>query len=191
MRNTRNNKPSFLDTQIIPFLKKYGIFLVVLFLAFPYAYKYLKRAIESVKNTNLEAIKEQNANENAKASPEIVKKKVSDIKKSYPSISQKTMDTIVASAFKIAEAFGTNVDDNHVLLGGTVDLYNISAWSEDEKTAITFLKKHTGTFPILEDVYYKTATKSKNLRNDIIKYLSRSQYAELAKFYKSKGYNWL
>ncbi|SHL40384.1 hypothetical protein [Flavobacterium chilense] len=191
MRNTRNNKPSFLDTKIIPFLKKYGIFLVVLFLVFPYAYKYLKRAIESVKNTNLEAIKEQNSNENAKASPDIVKKKVADIKKSYPSISQKTMDTIVASAFKIAEAFGTNVDDNHVLLGGTIDLYNISSWSEDEKTAITFLKKHTGTFPILEDVYYKTATKSKNLRNDIIKYLSKSQYSELAKFYKSKGYNWL
>lgn len=191
MRNTRNNKPSFLDTKIIPFLKKYGIFLVVLFLVFPYAYKYLKRAIESVKNTNLEAIKEQNSNENAKASPEIVKKKVSDIKKSYPSISQKTMDSIVASAFKIAESFGTNVDDNHVLLGGTIDLYNISAWGEDEKTAISYLKKHTGTFPILEDVYYKTATKSKNLRNDIIKYLSKSQYSELAKFYKSKGFNWL
>lgn len=190
MRNTRN-KPSFLNTKVIPFLKKYGIFLIVLFLVFPYAYKYLKRAIESVKNTNLEAIKEQNSNENAKASPEIVKKKVADIKKSYPSISQKTMDSIVASAFKIAEAFGTNVDDNHVLLGGTIDLYNISAWTEDEKTAIAFLKKHTGTFPILEDVYYKTATKSKNLRNDIIKYLSKSQYSELAKFYKSKGYNWL
>jgi hypothetical protein len=190
MRNT-SKKASFLDTKLIPFFKKYGIFLVVLFLVFPYAYKYLKRAIESVKNTNLEAIKEQNSNENAKASPDIIKAKVADVKKKYPTISQKTMDTIVASAFKIAEAFGTNVDDNHVLLGGTIDLYNISAWTEDEKTAISFLKKHTGTFPILEDVYYKTATKSKNLRNDIIKYLSKSQYNELAKFYKSKGYNWL
>mgnify|MGYP003611656859 CR=1 FL=1 len=190
MRNT-SKKASFLDTKLIPFFKKYGIFLVALFLVFPYAYKYLKRAIESVKNTNLEAIKEQNSNENAKASPDIIKAKVADVKKKYPTISQKTMDTIVASAFKIAEAFGTNVEDNHVLLGGTIDLYNISAWTEDEKTAISFLKKHTGTFPILEDVYYKTATKSKNLRNDIIKYLSKTQYNELAKFYKSKGFNWL
>ncbi|MEA9414262.1 hypothetical protein, partial [Flavobacterium sp. PL02] len=76
-------------------------------------------------------------------------------------------------------------------LGGTIDLYNISAWSEDEKGAISILKKHTGTFPILEELYYKTATKSKNLRNDILKYLSSSQYNDLAKFYKSKGYNWL
>lgn len=190
MRNARN-KPSFLNTKIIPFFKKYGIFLIVLFLVFPYAYKYLKRGIETVKDANLEAEKTRNSNENAKADPTIVKQKVVDIKKKYPTIAAKTMDTIVASAFKIAESFGTNVDDNHVLLGGTIDLYNINAWSEDEETAIKYLKKHLGTFPILEDVYYKTATKSKNLRNDIIKYLSKSQYKELSNFYQSKGYNWL
>lgn len=190
MRNTRQ-KPSFLDTKVIPFFKKYGIFLIVLFLVFPYVYKYVKSAVNSIKNTNLEAEKTENANENAKANPIITKAKVEDIKKKYPTMSAKTMDAITASAFKIAKAFGTNVDDNHVLLGGAIDLYNVSAWSEDEKTAITYLKKHTGTFPILEEVYYKTATKSKNLRNDIIKYLSNSQYKELANFYKSKGYNWL
>ncbi|MBZ4040982.1 hypothetical protein [Flavobacterium hibisci] len=190
MRNTRK-KPSFLDTKLIPFLKRYGIFLIVLFLVFPYAYKYLKRGIEIVRDSNLEAKKEQNSNENAKADPAIIKNKLEQIKRNYPTISKKTMDTITASAFKIAKAFGTNVDDNHVLLGGTIDLYNVSAWTEDEAAAMSALKKHTGTFPILEEIYYKTATKSKNLRNDILKYLSNSQYQEMAKFYKSKGYNWL
>ena len=191
MRNTRNNKPSFLNTAIIPFFKKYGIFLIVLFLVFPYAYKYLKRTIASVRDTNLEAEKIENANQNAKADPVLTKQKVQDIKKKYPTINQKTIDAITASAFKIAKAFGTNVDDNHVLFGGTIDLYNITAWTEDEKTAMSVLKKHIGTFPILEEIYYKTATKSKNLRNDILKYLSKSQYDEMARFYKSKGYNWL
>lgn len=190
MRNARK-KPSFLDTKVIPFLKRYGIFLIVLFLVFPYVYKYVKTAIESIKNTNLEAQKTENSNQNAKADPVITKTKLQDIKKKYSTISSKTIDAVSASAFKIAKAFGTNVDDNHVLLGGTIDLYNISAWSEDEKAAMAVLKKHTGTFPILEEVYYKTATKSKNLRNDILKYLSKSQYDEMAKFYKSKGYNWL
>ncbi|MDN3673439.1 hypothetical protein QWY99_10280 [Flavobacterium branchiarum] len=190
MRNARK-KPSFLDTKIIPFLKKYGIFLIVLFLVFPYAYKYLKRAIESIKDTNLEAKKTENTNENAKADPIITKGKLEAIKKRYPTLNKKTMDGLSASAFKIAKAFGTNVDDNHVLFGGSIDLYNISAWGEDEKSAMSILKKHTGTFPILEELYYKTATKSKNLRNDILKYLSRSQYEEMSKFYKSKGYNWL
>lgn len=191
MRNTRNKKPSFLDTQIIPFFKKYGIFLIILFLVFPYAYKYFKNLVEMVRNTNLEAEKTKNSNENAKADPIITKTKVEEIRQKYPTINTKTMDTITASAFKIAKAFGTNVDDNHVLLGGSIDLYNIAAWSEDEKTAMETLKKHTGTFPILEEVYYKSATKSKNLRNDILNYLSKSQYSEMAKFYKSKGYNWL
>lgn len=191
MRTARNNKASFIDSKIIPFLKKYGIFLVVLFLVFPYVYKYIKKGIEIVRDTNLEAKKTQNSNENAKADPIIIKTKVADVKKKYPTIPAKTMDTIVASAFKIAEAFGTNVDDNHVLLGGSIDLYNISAMTEDEATAIKYLKKHTGTFTILEEVYYKTATKSKNLRNDIMKYLSKSEYNDLAKFYKNKGYNWL
>lgn len=191
MRNARNNKASFLDSKVIPFFKKYGIFLAVLFLVFPFLYKYIKKSIDIVKDTNLQSEKAQNASENGKASPDIIKKKVADIKKSYPTISKSTMDNIVSSAFKIAQAFGTNVDDNHVLLGGAVDLYNISAMTEDEATAIKYLKKHTGTFTILEEVYYKTATKSKNLRNDILRYLSKSEYSELAKFYKSKGYNWL
>ncbi|MDQ8014471.1 MAG: hypothetical protein REI96_18630 [Flavobacterium nitrogenifigens] len=190
MRNTRQ-KPSFLNSKLIPFFKKYGIFLAILFLAFPFVYKYIKKSIDMVKDTNLESKKAQNSSENAKADPTIIKNKVQAIKKKYPTVSSKSMDSIVASAFKIAEAFGTNVDDNHVLFGGTIDLYNIKAMTEDEATAIKYLKKHTGTFTILEDVYYRTATKSKNLRNDIIKYLSKSEYNELAKFYKSKGYNWL
>lgn len=190
MRNARN-KPSFLNAKIIPFFKKYGIFLIILFLVFPYAYKYVRIAIEKVRNSNLEAQKTKNSNENAKADPTITKDKIQAIKKKYSSVSSKTMDNIVASAFKIAKAFGTNVDDNHVLFGGAIDLYNIKAMTEDEETAIAYLKKHTGTFPILEDVYYKTATKSKNLRNDILEYLSKAQYAEMAKYYKSKGYNWL
>lgn len=101
------------------------------------------------------------------------------------------MDTLLASALKIAKAFGTNVDDNHVLLWGSIDLYNIAAMVEDEDTAITYLKKHTGTFPILEEMYYKTATKSKNLKNDIMKYLSQSEYKQLSNYYKKAGYAWL
>lgn len=191
MRNSRTKKPSFLDTQVIPFFKKYGIFLLILFLVFPYLWKYLKNGIEVIRNANQQAEIEKNSNENAKADPVLTKKKVEEIKQKYPTISTKTMDTITASAFAIAEAFGTNVDDNHVLFGGTIDLYNVKAWTEDEEKAISYLKKHIGTFPILEEVYFKTATKSKNLRNDITKYLSKSQYETLAKFYKSKGYNWL
>jgi hypothetical protein len=190
MRNA-SKKPSFLDAKIIPFFKKYGIFLIILFLVFPYVYKYVRSSIETIRNTNLEAQKTKNANENAKADPTITKNKIQAIRKKYSSLSSKSMDSIVSSAFKIAKAFGTNVDDNHVLFGGAIDLYNIKAMTEDEETAMAYLKKHTGTFPILEDVYYKTATKSKNLRNDILQYLSKSQYDEMARFYKSKGYNWL
>ena len=70
MRNVRN-KPNFLDSKVIPFFKKYGIFLIVLFLVFPYVYKYIRPGIESVKNTNLEAKTTPNTNENAKADPVI------------------------------------------------------------------------------------------------------------------------
>lgn len=190
MRNARK-KPSFLDTKIIPFLKKYGIFLIVLFLVFPYLYKYIKQAINIVKDTNLEAKQTENANQNAKADPVLTKEKVNQIKKAYPNVSPKRIDEIEAAAKKIAYALGTNVDDNHVLFGGKIDLYNIRAMTEDEQGAIKELKKFTGTFPILEEMYYKTATKSKNLKNDLIKYLSPTDLQKLSKFYKSVGYSWL
>ncbi|MEO6177291.1 MAG: hypothetical protein ABIP27_19205 [Flavobacterium circumlabens] len=190
MRNVRK-KPNLLDTKIIPFLKSYGIFLIVLFLAFPYVYKYVKQLIASVKNTNLQVKEIQNANQNGKADPVITKAKVLTIKKKYPKVSSKRIDEIEASAKKIAYAFGTNVDDNHVLFGGVIDLYNIRAMTEDEQGAIKELKKFTGTFPILEEMYYGTATKSKNLKNDLIKYLSTTDLKKLSAFYKKAGYSWI
>jgi len=188
MRNTIK-KPSFLDSAIIPFLKKYGIFLIALFVLFPYIYKYFVNMIESVRNTNSEVEQTRNSNENATANPILIKEKVKDIKVKYPKISSSVMDSIVASSFKIADAFGVGVGDYKTFLG--INWFNPTDMVENEKVALKYLKKHTGTFSVLEDVYYKTATKSRNLRNDIMEYLSNDQYDELAKFYKSKGYNWL
>jgi hypothetical protein len=145
--------------------------------------------IESVRNTNLESEKTRNSNENTKGDPILIKQKVNAIKLNYPKISTAVMDGLVASAFKIADAFGVGVADYKTALG--VSFFNPSDWFEDEKAALKYLKKHTGTFGILEDVYYKTATKSRNLRNDLIEYLSNEQYDELSKYYRSKGYNWL
>jgi len=190
MRNVRK-KPNFLDTKIIPFLKRYGIFLIVLFLAFPYVYKYLKRSIESVKNTNLEAKAEENRNENGKADPIIIKAKVKEIRKAYPNVSDKRMQEIATGAQKIAFALGTNVEDNHILFSGTMEVFNVAAWSEDEKAVIKELKKFTGTFPILEELYYKTATRSRNLKNDLLRYLSATDVKNMSNFYKKMGYNWL
>lgn len=190
MRNVRK-KPNFLDTKIIPFLKKYGIFLILLFFAFPFIYKYVNKVIDSIRDTNLEAQRAKNSTENSKSDPEITKKKVAEIKKSYPNVSPKRIDEIEASAKKIAYSLGTNVDDNHVLFGGIIDLYNIRAMVEDEEAVIKELKKYTGTFPIVEEMYYKTATKSKNLKNDLIRLLSPSDIKELSTFYKKSGYSWL
>ncbi|WP_406843568.1 hypothetical protein [Flavobacterium soyae] len=188
MRYTPKQSGS-VGSAVIPFLKKYGIYIIALFLLFPYLYKYFKNMVESVKNTNLEAEQTRNSNENSRANPEIIKQKVRDIKIKYPKVSSSVMDGIVASAFKIADSFGVGVHDYSTFLG--IKWFNPTDMTEDEKSAMKFLKKHTGTFSILEDVYYKTATKSRNLREDLIEYLSNEQYDELAKFYKSKGYNWL
>lgn len=184
-------KPNFIDDKIIPFIKKYGIFIIGLFVVFPYAYKYYKQMVLSVQDTNLQAEKSANANENGKSDPEIVKKKTAEVAKKYPKITPIVMAGLQSSAKGIAIAFGTNVEDNHSLLNQTIDLYNVNAWTEDEATAIKLLKQHTGTFPILEELYYKTATRSRNLVTDILKYLSTKQVEDLRKFYKTKGYNWL
>lgn len=184
-------KPNFIDEKIIPFIKKYGIFILGLFVIFPYVYKYYKQMVESIKDTNLQAEKSANASENGKSDPEITKKKTAEVAKKYPKISKTVMAGLQASAKGIAMAFGTNVEDNHSLLGQTLDLYNVSAWTEDEKKAIKLLKQHTGTFPVLEELYYKTATRSRNLVTDINKYLSSSEIDSLRKYYNSKGYKWI
>ncbi|OCB78818.1 hypothetical protein [Flavobacterium crassostreae] len=178
-----------ISNKITPFLKKYGVIIVLFFLLFPYLYKYILKFKNKIEQATDEAKKDRNTAENATGNPAIIKQKVEQVKKKYPNLNQKTINQINTNALKIATAFGTNVDDNHQI--GNFEFFNVKAWTEDEETAIRLLKQHLGTFPILEDFYYTTATRSRNLKADVLKYLSKEQSQELSNFYKKRNYFWL
>lgn len=182
---------NFLEQKLIPFLKKYGIFILVFFLVAPLLYRWIMNLVTSVKSTNMDMATKQNTAENSQNNPNIIKQKTEAVKKKYPLVSTQRMEELKDITARVAYALGTNIEDNHQLFGGVVEFFNVKAWGEDEKEVVKQLKKTPGTFPIVEDLYYTIYTKSKNLKSDLLKYLTKKQLSELSAHYRTYGYKFI
>jgi hypothetical protein len=186
---SKYTKNKLANNKLVLFLQTNGIYLVAVLFAIPYIVRYFNsQEVKDEIQANDLAVKKNNA-ENGKADPVIIKRKETELKKKYPNLSAKDSTRLKKVAAAIAYAFGTNPEDNHFI--ANIDLYNVSAWSEDEKEAVKQLKTVTGTFPIVEDYYYHLATRSHNLKTDIYKYLSPSDLTTLRLTYKKAGKNWV
>lgn len=187
VRKTTN----FFDAKVMPFLKKYGLFLLAFIVAFPYLLRFVRAQVQKTKEQSVALETSQNNTVNNTKNPTVIADKTAQMSLKYPNCTKAKLNEISGSALKIAIALGTDVDNNHSLLGGTIDLFNISAMTEDEATAVKLLKKYPGTFPILEDFYYNVHTKSRNLKTDCLKYLSTSDLDAVRKAWKKFGnYKW-
>jgi hypothetical protein len=187
--NFRNTKNSLTSSKVVLFLKDNGVYLLAVVFLVPYIVRYFKNQDNKDQVQALDIATKANTAENAKVDPSIIKAKETKLKKKYPNLSAKDSTRLKNVAQAIAYALGTNPEDNHFVL--STDLYNVSAWSEDEKEVVKQLKTVTGTFPIVEDYYYHLFTRSRNLKNDLYKYLSPSDLIILRTAYKKVGKTWL
>lgn len=186
---SKYSKNKLANNKLVLFLKNNGIYLVAVLFAIPYIVRYFNSqgTKDEIQAADL-AVKKNNA-ENGKSDPNIIQKKETQLKKKYPNLKASDSTRLKKVAQAIAYAFGTNPEDNHFVLN--TDLYNVSAWAEDEDEAVKQLKTVTGTFPIVEDYYYSLFTRSRNLKSDIYKYLSPSDLTKLRLTYKKAGKNWV
>lgn len=173
------------------FFGQYWLLLVVVFLGFPPLYRYIKKEIAKTDASLENNAVIINSAQNSTSNPTTQKKKAQVIQKKYPNVTSNDMDRYSAVALKVAVALGTNVDDNHVILGGTVSFHNVSAWSEDEELVIKLLKTVPTTYPIVADLYYSVHTKSRNLTTDLIKLLSKSELEEIRKVQRKYGKSYI
>lgn len=152
--------------------------VILTVLSIPSIIRWIKRQKVKDQKANLSNEIEVNNSVNNVADPVKIAVKTAQISGKYPNVSAVKLNEIKTNAQKMAYALGTNVQDNH-LLWQTVDLFNVRAWVEDEDEAVRIAKIHTGTFPILEDFYYHLFTKSRNLKHDLLKYLSKDNLNEI------------
>lgn len=183
---------------------KLSIALVVLIFAVPKIIRYIKdqwakgkaeRALDEaqVYNAEVEANNLKNNAENHVQAPSGVKSKSQRIAKRYPKISKQLFNTLNGSAMNLSVALGYNAKDWRPFFGWSVfqDVpTTFEAFTEDEAEVIRILKKHPGTFPVLEDLYHDVYTKSRSLKKDILEKLSKSDLSIIRKHHKKYGYNW-
>ena len=181
------NVKSLSTSKAVDFLKSNGIYLLAVVFLIPYIVRYFKNEDNKDEIQKLDiAVKKNNA-QNGKSDPNIIRSKESLLRKKYPKMDSKTSARVRAVAQGVAISLGTNVEDNHFVLN--TDLFNVAAWGENEAEAVKLLKTVPGTFPAVEDYYYSLFTRSRNLKTDLLKYLSKSDLSTLRATYKKYGFN--
>lgn len=169
----------------LSFIAKYWLLIILAVVGIPLGYRYWQNQKAKNEANKLSNFEYSNNVQNNSASPTIQEAKARVVHKKYPNLSDKKLRELNTNAQKLTYALGTNVEDNH--RNSYIDLFNVAAWTENEALAVSLVKKHTGTFPILADLYYNVYTKSRNLKTDLLKYLSKSDLAEIRKAHLANG----
>lgn len=178
------------NSGIINYIKMNWVLILAILLVVPFLYRYISELLAKAKAQTLKNETIVSNAQNAKSSPTIISQKSFDIFKKYPKVKPPEMERYKTVAQKIAIALGTNVEDNHLVFG-MVDLYNVNSWVEDENEVVKLLKTVPTTFPIVEDLYYHVFTKSRNLKNDLLSYLSKSDLEKVRSTQKRYGKNFI
>lgn len=196
MRADVRNRKGTQGSAFLDFLQKNALKIAIgigLLIALLYAIPFIKQLIDRIKVKNEQTATNTavliNDAQNASNSPTTQLKKTAAIKKKYPLISDVKMKEISGAAQAVAVALGKDVDSYRPLFGlSFLPKVQGSNYTEDEKAAISVLKKYPGTYPILADLYYNVHTMSQNLTKDLLELLSTKQVQELRDHYKKYGY---
>jgi hypothetical protein len=151
-----------------------------------------------VNNVKNETVQNSATNTNSSTSSNAIEKKYYGIKAKYKNrikpTDTKLWNSLKSDAHNLAYALGTHAKENQAWFGldGLLgDRPDVGAFTEDEKEAIRILKKYPKTFDILAELYHTTATRSRDLRQDINKYIVKSDISILRKHYKNYKTSWL
>lgn len=212
MRNLRNKNKA---TVIVAFLKKNWLWLLIglglLVYVVPFVYRKMQNFLADIKANRkdnetkviIHQVKNetiQNSVKNTHATPQKTLTEFQKIKVRYSRRIPKTKagellwQSLYSDAENIAKALGTHAKENQAWFGfdGVLpDRPDPKAFFEDEKEAVRIAKKYPKTFDILSALYFELFTRSKNLKLDLLEYLSKSQIQEIRKSHKQFKSTWL
>jgi hypothetical protein len=164
-----NAKKQSIAVEVMEFLKKYIVFILLLLIGYPYLKRLLDR--EKIKNeqSNATVIKEIKLLENT--SPILQGTKRDKITRSQE---------LQAASAKLAHDFGYDVRDQ----GNWFDFLNPRGMTENDAEIRNTLMKYRNYFPILEKLYFEVDTNSRKLRSDILQYLDKDMLIQVRKVIK-------
>jgi hypothetical protein len=189
MQRSRLNNNKSLSTKGFAFISKYWLILIVFTIGIFPLIRFIKAQVQKGKEQNLSLSTDLNNVQNTNLTPAIEKEKTDYLRRKYPNASKEKIAEIKANALKMAIALGytADIDGEHHLFGlDWLPIVN-NSWTEDEATAVSIAKKHTGTFPILCDAYFSLYTMSRDLKKDLLNKLKKSDLDAIRKAHLQFG----
>lgn len=200
MTRLNRNKKALSTSAFFTYVKRFWWILPLAYICI-WAYYQIKKLIDSqetklnIQEVKNNVVKTNVSNTNSSTSDKT--KQFNLIKQKFKyskNVSPKTWDSLKSDAENLALALGTHAKNNRAWFdmdNWFGDRPDANSFFEDEKKATDILIKYPNTFPILEELYYKLFTRSRNLKSDIVQYIPEKSIIKLKQHYKKFGKTWL
>lgn len=139
------------------------IFVIILFPLI----RYIKKELQKTKDQALDLQQLHNWTENQ--NPSVQQSKADKIT---------TRKDIQAAAKSLAHDLGTKYSDNN----HWYDIFNPQGWTENDKKVADTLIYQRNNYGLLKKLYYICYSNSRNLSDDILKYLDKDQLTRVSKY---------
>lgn len=175
--NQRKNAQDNALNDALDFIKRNWLIITGLLVAVPYIMRYLKAQAQKTETANQELILKQKIE-----SGDIIKEtklfeNASPLTQKQKRLKITGSSELWAASTSLAHDFGYKYSDS----GKWYDVLNPRGWTENDASIRNTLLKYRNYFSILEKLYYEVDTNSRNLRNDILKDLDKTELALVRK----------
>lgn len=182
-----NKSKSSIFTRLLIFLKAYWLPLVIIVFGLPLIIRFVKDQIARSKAQNIKNDSFVNAAQNVVSNPNIQQQKIDKILSKFKFVSKTNRSSILADAKILPKHLG-------VYWMRTGSWYEIplsfSALTENDAEIGKILRRQSYNYPILEQLYYGVFTESRNLTDDLQRWLDKDELEKTRAFWKSKGQKW-
>lgn len=180
-RSRQNNKFNLLQ-----YISKFWYVFVLIILAIPFIHRYYQNQKIKNKKNYLDNVVTNNNNQNSSQSPNIIKTKTDSILKGYKFPTSASRLKLISDAKALAHHLGTMY-----MVTWYDFIINRSSWTENDNEIEKLLKQQTHNYPILEKLYFSVHTQSRNLSNDLNKFLDDDNKKRVKNHWLTYGKSYL
>lgn len=182
MATRRTVKRGGVESPFFDWLEKYWLMLLSIIFFAPTVMKWIKDINLEGQKDDIKNQGELNTAENIVQSPSVIKDKVDKYLRDELKIGFEQREKLKADAVSLAHHLGTRAGSSW---------WNIDTWTENDDEIEAILKRQVHNFKIIERLYFMAYTESRNLTNDILKYLDKSNLTRVRAFWAQYNKSYL
>lgn len=182
MATRRTAKRGGVQSPFLDWLEKYWVMLLGILFFLPTVMKWIKDINVTGQKDDMENEIELNSSENSVQSPQMITDKVDQYLPVELKIAKDQREKLKADTIALVHNLGTRAGSSW---------YNVDTWTENDAEVEKILKRQVHNYKVIERLYFMAYTESRNLTNDILKYLDKTNLTRVRAFWAQYNKSYL